>query len=280
MKTVNTQGHATEIFSDWAIQYISDKKNSPNPFFLYLAYNAPHTPVQPPKEWLNKIRKREEGMSEKRANLVALIEHMDHNIGRVYEALDKTGQLENTLIVFASDNGGQENAGANNMPYRGAKEDMYEGGIRVPAGAYWKGHIAPQVNDNFVMHMDVFPTICDLLTIPIQHKIDGVSILPLFRGEKQETDNRMVYWVRREGNMRYGGKAYYASRFKNYKLLQNTPWEPLQFFNIQSDVQEQNPIPDKQSSDFINLFNGMMEHIRLSGAIPWQAPVNDRCDLE
>lgn len=268
--TVDPKGHATDVFSDWAIRYVTGRKQAKKPFLLYLAYNAPHTPVQPPQEWLEKVRKREPSLSEKRAKLVALIEHLDYNIGRVYEALEKNGQLENTLILFASDNGGQADAGANNQPFRGAKEDMYEGGIRVAGGCYWKGKIRPAVSDNFVMLSDIFPTLCDLTGIPVSKSVDGISVLPLLRGEKQETDNRLVHWVRREGNFRYGGQAYYASRYKEYKLLQNTPWEPLQFFNLGNDPAEQYPLAEHTSEMYKKLFRGMMEHIRQAGAIPWQ----------
>lgn len=268
--TVDPKGHATDVFSDWAIRYVTGRKQAKKPFLLYLAYNAPHTPVQPPQEWLEKVRKREPSLSEKRAKLVALIEHLDYNIGRVYEALEKNGQLENTLILFASDNGGQADAGANNQPFRGAKEDMYEGGIRVAGGCYWKGKIRPAVSDNFVMLSDIFPTLCDLTGIPVSKSVDGISVLPLLRGEKQETDNRLVHWVRREGNFRYGGQAYYASRYKEYKLLQNTPWEPLQFFNLGNDPAEQYPLAEHTSEMYKKLFRGRMEHIRQAGAIPWQ----------
>lgn len=268
--TVDPQGHATEVFSDWAIRYVTDRKQEKKPFFLYLAYNAPHTPVQPPQEWLEKVRKREPSLTEKRAKLVALIEHLDYNIGRVYDTLEKNAQLENTLILFASDNGGQADAGANNQPFRGAKEDMYEGGIHVAGGFYWKNKIHPAVNDNFVMLSDVFPTLCELTGVSVAHSIDGISILPLLRGEKQDTDDRVVHWVRREGNFRYGGQAYYASRYKDYKLLQNTPWEPLQFFNLGNDPAEQYPLAEHTSEMYKKLFRGMMEHIRQTGAIPWQ----------
>ena len=81
----------------------------------------------------------------------------------------------------------------------------------------------------------------------------------------------MVDWVRREGNSRYGGKAYYASRYKDYKILQNTPWEPIQFFNLKEDPKEQNPIAERSSAAYKNLFNGLMEHIRQTGMIPWQS---------
>lgn len=270
-REIDPEGHATELFSDWAIDYIDGQKAAKEPFFLYLAYNAPHTPVQPPAEWLEKVKKREKGISERRAKLVALIEHLDHNIGRVYQSLEKNGQLENTLIIFASDNGGQADAGANNKPHRGAKEDMYQGGICVPAGFYWKGRIQPVVNDNFILLSDIFPTLCEMTGVQIDHPIDGISVLPILQGKKQVTDERVVHWVRREGNFRYGGQAYYATRYKEYKLLQNTPWEPLQLFNIEDDPQEQRPIEDRTSDIYKNLFREMMEHIRVSGAVPWQS---------
>lgn len=269
-KEVDPKGHATEIFSDWAIEYINDNKKSEQPFFMYLAYNAPHSPVQPPHEWLEKVQKRAPTLSQKRAKLVALIEHLDYNIGRVYHELEKNGMLENTLILFASDNGGDAGSEANNGPYRGAKQDMYEGGIHVAGGCYWKGNIKPAVLDNFVMLSDIFPTLCELTGVTVNHEIDGISFLPLLKGESLDTGNRMVHWVRREGNSRYGGMAYYATRCGDYKILQNTPWEPIQFFNLKDDPKEQNPISDRNSEEYKKLFKGLMEHIRQAGMIPWQ----------
>lgn len=268
LEEITAEGHCTEVFTDWAIRYLNEKRD--NPFFLYLAYNAPHSPLQPPVEWLDKVKTREPGIPEKRAKLVALIEHLDYNIGQVYKTLEDKGMLENTLIIFASDNGGQADCAANNLPFRGAKGDMYEGGIHVAGGVYWKGQIRPEVNDNFVMLSDMFPTLCDLTEVPITHKIDGMSILPLLKGEKQETEDRMVYWVRREGTFRYGGKDYYAARYDGYKILQNTPWEPIEFYHIKNDYQEKSPIEERSSDRYKALFKGLMEHISEAGAIPWQ----------
>ncbi len=270
-QVIDPEGHATELFTQWSLDYLGKRKKEKSPFFLYLAYNAPHTPVQPPAEWLDKVRKREPGISEKRAKLVALIEHLDYNIGKVYKALIDNGQLENTLIIFASDNGGQADAGANNKPFRGAKQEMYEGGICVPGGIYWKGKIQSTVSDNFVMLSDIFPTLCALTGVTVNHQIDGISVLPLLNGEEQVTDDRLVYWVRREGNLGYGGQAYYASRYKEYKLLQNTPWEPLQMYNLRNDPTEQSPLDKQNNEMYRKLFRGLMEHIRLSGAVPWQS---------
>ena len=271
---IETQGtHATELFTGWAIEYLNERKGNEDPFFLYLPYTAPHNPLQPPVEWEDRVKKREPGISATRAKLVALIEHLDDGIGQVLTTLEKNGMMDNTLIIFASDNGGYAPSEANNGIYRGAKEDMFEGGIRVACGIYWKGRIkAGSVTDNFAMLFDLFPTICEVAGAKIPYPIDAISILPTLLGEEQITDNRTVYWVRREGNMSYGGMAYYAARTGYLKILQNTPWEPIQFFNLAVDPVEQSPLnPTIDFSDkYRQLFQNQMEHIRLAGAIPWQ----------
>ncbi|MCP4641520.1 MAG: sulfatase-like hydrolase/transferase, partial [bacterium] len=99
------EGHATDLFSQYAVDYLRDRAGKDDPFFLYLAYNAPHTPIQPPEDWLARVKKREPDITEKRAKLVALIEHMDDGIGRVLAALDELNLRDDTLVIFASDNG-------------------------------------------------------------------------------------------------------------------------------------------------------------------------------
>ncbi len=88
---IEPEGHATDLFSEWACDYIAGRTESKAPFFLYLAYNAPHTPIQPPPEWVDRVKARESGMTDTRAKLVALIEHMDAGIGKVIEALTEHG---------------------------------------------------------------------------------------------------------------------------------------------------------------------------------------------
>jgi arylsulfatase A-like enzyme len=110
---------------------------------MYLAYNAPYVPVQPPKEWLEKVQQQEKSISEKRAKLAALIEHMDAGIGKVIEKLKATRQYENTLIVFTSDNGGELYAASDCGPWRGNKQDLYEGGMRVPMCAVGQVKLLP-----------------------------------------------------------------------------------------------------------------------------------------
>jgi arylsulfatase A-like enzyme len=236
---INPQGHATELFSQWAINYLKNHINRNEPFFLYLAYNAPHTPIQPPMEWINKIQKREKGLSQKRIKLVALIEHLDYFIGKVLAALKNTGLEENTLVIFSSDNGGQLNVGANNGELSGGKQNMYEGGIKVPTGVVWKGKIVPgRRSKNIGLTMDIFPTICEVAGINIIHKIDGTSFTgELFTNTAETEEDRVLIWVRREGNQ-YGGRAYYAIRKGDWKLLQNSPFEPMRLFNLRDDPEE------------------------------------------
>ncbi|MEZ6063625.1 MAG: sulfatase-like hydrolase/transferase [Planctomycetaceae bacterium] len=115
---VDPEGHATDLFTNWAVEYLADRKGTEQPFLLYLAYNAPHTPIQPPKDWEQRVLDRESGIDPQRAKLVALIEHMDDGIGQVLKALHDNGHSQNTIIVFTSDNGGQLGVGANNGPLR------------------------------------------------------------------------------------------------------------------------------------------------------------------
>lgn len=270
MKEVNPKGHATEIFTGWAIDYVTEMSKTDHPYFMYLAYNAPHSPVQPPQDWLDKVKKRLPNVSEKRAKMVALVEHLDYNIGRLYQELEESGQLENTLIVFASDNGGQGDCAPNNGPFRGVKEQMFDGGIHVAGGFYWKNHIQPKVVDNFVMLMDIFPTLCDLTGVKVNHAIDGMSVLPLLEGKPCDSDNRITYWVRREGYLKYAGLPYYAAKYKNYKILQNFAWEPFSFFDLQQDPIEQHPIENQNHEMYKKLLNGLTEHVKQTGSVPWQ----------
>ena len=270
MTEVTPEGHATEIFTRWAIDYISAMRKKQHPYFMYLAYNAPHTPVQPPTEWLKKVKQRNPNLSEKRAKLVALIEHLDHNIGKLYQYLEKNGELENTLIIFASDNGGQSDSCPNNGPFRGAKEEMFDGGIHVAGGFYWKNHIQPAVVDNFVMLMDIFPTLCDLTHVTINHEIDGMSVLPLLQGKPCDTDDRITYWVRREGYLKYRGLPYYAAKYKNFKIMQNFAWEPFRFFDLKNDPAEQHPIEKQHEEMYKKLMEGLTKHVKQTGRVPWQ----------
>jgi len=267
---ITPEGHATDIFTDWTIDYLKERQVKQQPFFLYLTYNAPHFPIQPPQKWLDKVQQREQNITEKRAKNVAFIEHLDFNIGRVMKALKETGLDDNTLVIFTSDNGGALRYAQSNSRLRGSKQQMYEGGIRVPFFASWKGKIpAGSTSVNIGMLMDLLPTLYKVTEIENTHAIDGISLLPTLLGEEQVTDDRHLFWVRREG-WDYGGQAYYAARYKGYKILQNSAYEPLEFFNIAEDELEKAPLNSEGSEVYRKLRMALQEHIKKSGAIPWQ----------
>jgi len=278
---IDPEGHATDLFTQWAIDYIRNRvegvppsnrrqdARGTKPFFLYLAYNAPHTPIQPPDDWLQRVKKRQPGIDEKRAKLVALIEHLDDGIGKVITALKAAGISDNTLVIFTSDNGGQLNVGASNGPLRAGKQDMYEGGIRVPMCAVWPGKIRPGArSDRVALTMDLYPTICEAAGAKIAHEIDGRSILPTLLGKPQPAEDRFLFWVRREGGG-YGGRAYYAARYGNYKLVQNSPFEPMELYNLKEDPREQNPL-DRRHKMYRMLSTALRNHIIEAGAVPWE----------
>jgi len=270
-KQIEPKGHATELFTQWAIDYLNDRKKDSKRFFLYLAYNAPHTPIQPPKDWFNKVKGREGDISDKRARLVALIEHMDDGIGKVIDALKANGQYDNTLIIFTSDNGGQINVGANCGNLRGGKQDMYEGGIKVPFCAVWPGQIkAGSKSDLIGITMDLYPTVCEAAGVKVDHKIEGVSILPALLGKDQESPKRDLVWVRREGGGRYQGQDYYAFRRGDWKLVHNTPFEPFQLYNLADDPLEEENLAGKNRKKFNELTTGLRLHFQRAGSIPWQ----------
>lgn len=272
-EVIDPEGHATDLFSDWAIEFIEKEKPEQKPWFLYLAYNAPHSPIQPPDEWLKLVKLREPGLDEKRARLVALIEHLDHGIGLVLESLRESGQNNDTLVLFTSDNGGQLSAGAHNGPYRGGKQDMYEGGLRVPFFASWPGHITPEnTSREIALTMDLYATLCDFAGIEIKHEIDGRSILHVLEGKIGTLGDRNLVWMRREGGIQYGGQCYYGYREGPWKLMQNTPYSPRELFNLESDSAELSNVIAENREVARRLSNKMSRHIQRAGEVPWRQP--------
>lgn len=276
-RLIDPEGHATELFTRWGIEYIHEQASHDKPFFLYLAYNAPHAPLQPPAEWLERVAERNPSLPEKRQRLIALIEHLDHNIGLVMKELKESGQLENTLVIFASDNGGDRGSMANNGPTRGAKGDMFEGGLRVVCafsqpGRFNGGRSVPE----FAMLMDIFPTVCDMLHIEAPQGIDGISVLDAADGVPQETEQRYIYWLRYEGGEKFarGKDPQTAVRYGGYKLLRNKPVEGQEMFNISDDPLEEKSLP-LEGKMFRKLDKAMRRHYEASEKIPHQPSFAD-----
>ncbi len=272
-KEIDPKGHATDLFTEWACDFLKQSKSG-EPFFLYLAYNAPHSPIQPPNEWLEKVKHREPNITDRRAKLVALIEHMDHGIGQVLECLEEQNLAENTLVLFSSDNGGHLQSGANNGPLRDGKQSVYEGGLKVPTIAVWPGHIAPGSRTDFrAMSMDLFPTMQAAAGLKPSTGIDGVSLLPTLLGQTQQPLRTQWFFRRREGGTRYGGKTIEAVIEGDWKLLQNSPFEPQELYNLKDDPQEKNNVINKERKIFQQLAADLRREIQRYGSVPWQPPL-------
>jgi arylsulfatase A-like enzyme len=180
---ISPEGHATDLFTSWACDYLAEQAASSRPFFLYLAYNAPHFPVEPPAEWLARVKARDPALAETRAKNVAFVEHLDAGIGRVLDTLEATGLARNTVVAFASDNGGSLPHGQRNDPWRDGKQSHYDGGLRVPFLLRWPGVVRagsrcpmPARPLTCVRHSSRRPA------PPLPPGLDAVSLLPLLNG--------------------------------------------------------------------------------------------------
>lgn len=275
-RAIEAGGHATDIFSEWTIDYLNERKNdAARPFFLYLAYNAPHFPIEPPAEWLAKVKERQPDLDPKRAANVAFVEHLDHDIGRVLSVLDETGLKDNTLVIFTSDNGGSLPHGQSNAPWRDGKQSHYDGGLRVPFLARWPGHIAAGSRSEYAgLNFDLFPTFLELAGTQAADptQLDGVSLVPVLRGDVIDTP-RDLYFVRREGGKTYGGKSYEAIIRGDWKLMQNDPYSPLELYNLKDDPRETTDLAAKAPKIFNELSTALRAHIQRGGSAPWQKPL-------
>jgi arylsulfatase A-like enzyme len=275
-ETIDPKGHATDLFTGWACDYLRGRKGNDKPFFLYLAYNAPHTPIQPPKDWLEKVRRRDPDMPPQRAKLVALIEHMDDGIGQVIRCLKETGLADRTLVVFSSDNGGQTDVGADNGPLRAGKGTMYEGGLRVPTCAVWPGRIKPgSRTDRVALTMDLFPTFLEAAGAldKCPKGIEGRSILPTLLGQKQPPEDRLLFFTRREGG-RHGGKTADAVLHGDWKLLRDLPGGALELYHLGDDPKETRNLAagEKKPEAYGRLSRALAGYVRRHEAVPWRRP--------
>jgi arylsulfatase A-like enzyme len=272
-KVIDPQGHATDLFTDWTAEYLRERaKSKDKPFFLYLAYNAPHFPIEPPAEWLAKVKARSPQLDEKRAMNVAFVEHLDDRIGRVLAVLKETGLEENTVVVFSADNGGSLPHGQNNDPWRGGKQDHYDGGLRVPFLMRWPAQIKPGSRSDYQgLNFDLFPTFLELAGATPSPELDAVSLVPILKGGTITTP-RDLYFVRREGGKTYGGKNYEALVRGDWKLMQNDPLSPLELYNLKDDPQENTNVATKAPKIFNEMADGLRKQIQRGGSTPWQKP--------
>jgi arylsulfatase A-like enzyme len=237
-----------------------------------LAYNAPHAPIEPPAEWLAKVKQRAPELDDKRAMNVAFVEHLDDRIGQVLRVLKETGLEENTVLVFSADNGGSLPHAQNNDPWRNGKQSHYDGGLRVPFMMRWPAVIKPGSRSAYAgLNFDLFPTFLELAGVPLAEDLDAVSLVPLIYGQPFDQP-RELYFVRREGGSAYGGKSYEAIIRGSWKLMQNDPYHPLELYNLEEDPYEQHNVAANHKAVVAELSEALRRHIQRGGATPWQKP--------
>jgi len=271
-ETIDPDGHATDLFTDWSIDYVTRQSGrTEQPFFLYLAYNAPHFPIQPPDDWLQRARERLPEVDEDRLKNVGLIEHLDHNLGRLFEAIDRLGLRDKTVVAFTSDNGGSLRHSQRNLPWRDGKQSHYDGGLRVPFVIRpTDAALAGERCDYAGLTFDLTATFLDLAGADPEPQTDAVSLAPVLRGESMPEQTRELYFVRREGGNRYVGQAYHAVIRQRWKLMQNDPFSPLELYDLQSDPQEQTDVSDSHRGVVNQLKQTLRNHIQRGGETPWQ----------
>jgi len=276
-ETIDPKGHATDLFTQWACQYIRGRKAAgagAKPFFLYLPYNAPHMPIQPPKEYLARVLSRQPGIDKTRALLVALIEHVDDGIGKVVAAIKDSGLAENTLVVFTSDNGGDLKCKGDNGSLRDGKGTMYEGGLRVPACAVWPGHIGPgSRTDRVALTMDLMPTLLQAAGAGAPEGIEGRSFLATLIGKAQPPETRYLFFTRREGGT-FQGKTIEAVLHGDWKLLRNSPGAPLELYDLKDDPQEKTDLAaaTPRPKQYDELSAELDRYVKATEAVEWRGP--------
>jgi arylsulfatase A-like enzyme len=233
---IEVQGtHYTDQLTDRAVEYLRAEVRADRPIFLYLAYNAPHYPLEAPAELVYKYRRRfaDRGLF---AVYAAMVEQLDRGVGRVLSALDELKIADSTLVIFTSDNGpsaepnayGPEGADYSNGPLRGYKFGTHEGGIRVPFLARWPGRLpAGAVRDTPAVTMDILPTLMEAarVTPAPGQEIHGQSILPLLGG-KPLTRAGALYWENQHNAAVLAGDWKLVHRFYREPSLYRPAEDP------------------------------------------------------
>jgi arylsulfatase A-like enzyme len=190
---VDEPAYLTDAIGREAVSFID--RHQKEPFFLYVPFNAVHTPQAAPPKYREPFK---DVADQKRMMMLSMLYAMDENVGKIVKKVRDANLEENTLIIFFSDNGGPTDANASeNKPLRGYKGQVWEGGIRVPFMMHWKGQIpASQVMDQAIISLDVFPTAMAAIgaTPDEKLKLDGVNLLPLVKGESKFTPHETLYW--------------------------------------------------------------------------------------
>jgi arylsulfatase A-like enzyme len=255
-KPVREKGYTTQLIGNEAVKLI-EKHDASTPLYLYLTFNAPHTPYQAPQEYIDRYKDIQDPTRRIYAGMVACL---DDEIGRVVAALDKKGIRDNTLILFHSDNGGTKNAmfagvmadmskvkiPCDNGPYRDGKGSLFEGAVRVCALANWPGHIKAQTVDGLIHAVDIYPTLAALAGASIAKckPLDGVNVWDTIAEGKPSPRSEFVYNIE---------PFRAALRQGDWKIIwRNMLPSSVDLYDLSKDPSEQNNLaavhPDKVSA--------------------------------
>lgn len=229
---IKTKKYLTDEFSDEAVQFV--ERHQKEPFFLYLAYNAPHGPLQATSEYLDRFPNITD---KKRKTYAAMVSAVDDGVGRLLDQLEALNLDKNTIVYFLSDNGGPEKTnGSDNGVLREGKSSIYEGGYRVPFAMQWKGTVPTGVYDNPVSSLDIFATIAALSKAPINKDkpLDGVNLIPFVTGKNKSLPHETIF-------LRKFDYKEYSVRYKDLKLILKKDGT-TQLYNLKEDIGEQKDI--------------------------------------
>lgn len=244
---VETSGYATDVITVEALSRLDQLSGSDQPWFMHLAYNAPHfgkgwdedkqSPVnvmQPKPEDLKQVQGIKDPL---RRSFAAKVVGMDKSIGLVLDKLNSLGMDQQTLVIFMTDHGGDAKYGGSNEPLRGGKATLFEGGIRVPCLVRFPGTIQPGTqSDAIASALDWYPTIAALAQLTPPKNLDGQSLLPVLTGKRQ-TKHRPIVWAT-GAHESLGRKAWAAVRAEQWKWVR-PPQQDAVLFDLASDPAEQ-----------------------------------------
>jgi len=230
--------YITDRLTSEALGFI--ESNRERPFFLYIPHFAVHTPIAGKRALIEKYRARiRAGASQKNAAYAAMIESMDEGIGQLRAKLEELKLAERTIIIFASDNGGRIPT-TSNQPLRAGKGSCYEGGVRVPFVVYWPGVTkAGSIVETPTISNDVFPTVLEMLGRKAGETTDGVSLVPLLKGEGDVKRDALYWHYPHYQHYQQGGATPYgAIRAGDFKLIEFYDDMRVELYNLRDDIDE------------------------------------------
>ena len=242
---VERTGYYTYVLADEAEKYVRERATQANPFFLSLHFTAPHWPWEGPHDEAVSRQLKDlfhyDGGTQRTYG--EIVQALDAAVGQVLHALEATGQAENTIVVFTSDNGGERFS--DTWPFVGQKTELLEGGLRVPTLLRWPARLQPQVQTQVTATMDWLPTLLAAAQAPVdgQYPSDGVNLLPVLQGQ-QPVHPRQLFW-------RYKSQSQRALRDGDWKYLKINEHEFL--FHVVDDPRERANLRERQPEVFARL---------------------------